>query len=145
MPVLANPSLPIDPAKVAIGGFSAGGNLALGASQLPRLQGRIEAALVFYPIADWSHPQGVKLARRPDQDSPADSLQSSGYWFDGAYFSVGQNRCDAVLSPCYAKRQGLPPWICMVAAQWDMLRLECQGMIHALAGLDGKEDQEADF
>ncbi|KAK8012241.1 Alpha/beta hydrolase fold-3 [Apiospora marii] len=143
--VLADPSLPINPAKVAIGGFSAGGNLALGASQLPRLQGRVKAALVFYPTVDWSHPQDVKLARRPYRDGPADSLQTSGYWFDWAYVSVGQNRCDPVLSPSYAKRQDLPPWVCMVAAQWDMLRLESQEMIHALAGLDGKEDQEADF
>ncbi|KAK8063111.1 Alpha/beta hydrolase fold-3 [Apiospora hydei] len=129
-------------------GFSAGGNLALGASQLPALQGRIKAALVFYPIVDWSHPQDVKLARRPyrSQDSPVpDSLKSAGYWFDWAYVSVGQNRCDPVLSPCYAKREDLPPWIYMVGAQWDMLRLEAQEMIHALAGLEDNENQEADF
>ncbi|KAK7952872.1 hypothetical protein PG988_013566 [Apiospora saccharicola] len=145
--VLADPSLPIDPTKVSIGGFSAGGNLALGASQLPLLQNRIRAAVIFYPIVDWSHSQDVKLARRPyrPEDAPADSLESSGYWFDWAYVSVGQDRCDPVLSPCYAKPQDLPPWVYMIGAQWDMLRLESQEMIHALAGLEDKKDQEADF
>lgn len=33
----------------------------------------------------------------------------------------------------------------MIAAQWDMLRLEAQQMIHRLAGLHDKEDQEASF
>ncbi|KAK8137392.1 alpha/beta hydrolase fold protein [Apiospora sp. TS-2023a] len=139
--VLADSSLPIDPTKVSIGGFSAGGNLALGASQLPLLQNRVKAAVVFYPIVDWSHPQDVKLARRPycPEDAPADSLESSGYWFDWAYVSVGQDRCDPVLSPCYAKPQDLPPWVYMIGAQWDMLRLESQEMIHALAGLEDKK------
>ncbi|KAK8036082.1 alpha/beta hydrolase fold protein [Apiospora rasikravindrae] len=146
--VLADPSLPIDKARVAIGGFSAGGNLALGASQLPALKGRIKAALIFFPIVDWSHAQDVKLARRPysnDESPVPDSLKSAGYWFDWAYVSVGQNRCDPVLSPCYAKREDLPPWIYMVGAQWDMLRLEAQEMIHALAGLEERETKEADF
>ncbi|KAK8860146.1 Alpha/Beta hydrolase protein [Apiospora arundinis] len=143
--VLADPSLPIDQSRVAIGGFSAGGNLALSASLLPNLKGRIRAAVPFYPIVDWSNPQDVKLARRPYTDGPPDSLETSGYWFDWAYVSVGQDRRDPLLSPCYARKEDLPPWIYMIAAQWDMLRLESQEMIHSLAGLGAKDNQEEDF
>ncbi|KAM3065595.1 hypothetical protein ACMFMF_010817 [Clarireedia jacksonii] len=143
--VLADSSLPIDETKIVIGGFSAGGNLALCAAQLPELKGRIKAALTFYPIVDWSHPPNEKLDMRPYKGGPKDQLEYSSYWFDWAYVPVGQNRRDPLLSPCYARRENLPPWIYIVGAQWDMLRLESQEMIHHLAGLDGVEDPEEDF
>lgn len=143
--VLADASLPIDKARVAIGGFSAGANLALCASQLPGLRGNIQAALAFYPIVDWSHPPDVKLDTRPYKTGPKDSLESASYWFDWAYVPPGQNRRDPLLSPSYARKEDLPPWIYIIGAQWDLLRLESQAMIHELAGLSDVEDQEADF
>ena len=143
--VLTDVSLPIDTNGVVIGGFSAGANLALCASQLPGLKGNIKAALTFYPIVDWSHPPDVKLDSRPYKGGPKDSLESSSYWFDWAYVSPGQNRRDPLLSPCYARKEDLPPWIYVIGAQWDILRLESQDMIHELAGLRGLEDQEQDF
>ncbi|KAI1077925.1 alpha/beta hydrolase fold protein [Whalleya microplaca] len=146
--VLADSDLPIDKTKVAIGGFSAGANLALCASQLPGLRGTVRAALTFYPIVDWSHPPDVKLARRPYTGGPRDALEHSSYWFDWGYVSPGQNRRDPLLSPCYAARGDLPAWIYVVGAQWDILRLESQTMIHELAGLGGaekKKDPEEDF
>lgn len=142
--VLADTSLPIDKTKIIIGGFSAGANLALCASQLPHLKGRIKAALTFYPIVDWSNPPHVKLERRPYKGGPKDSLEIPSYWFDWAYVSPGQNRRDPLLSPCYARKDDLPRWIYMIGAQWDVLRLESQEMIHTLAGLQ-KLDQERDF
>jgi acetyl esterase/lipase len=142
--VLADASLPIDKTRVSIGGFSAGANLALCASQLPHLKGRIKAALTFYPIVDWGHPPHVKLERRPYKGGPKDSLETPSYWFDWAYVSPGQNRRDPLLSPCYARKEDLPPWIYMIGAQWDVLRLESQEMIHSLAQLQ-KRDQEEDF
>ncbi|KAI1848048.1 hypothetical protein JX265_002052 [Neoarthrinium moseri] len=143
--VLADASLPIDKARTVIGGFSAGANLALCASQLPGLQGKLKAALAFYPIVDFSHPPHEKLNRRPYQTNRKDSLEFSSFWFDWGYVSPGQNRRDPLLSPCYAKRGDLPPCIYMIGAQWDLLRLESQKMIHELAGLGGLDNQEADF
>ncbi|TVY36956.1 Arylesterase [Lachnellula subtilissima] len=143
--VLADTSLPIDRTRVVIGGFSAGGNLALCASQLPGLNGHIKAALTFYPIVDWGHPPNEKLEMRPYKGGPIDYLEVPSYWFDWGYVAPGQNRRDPLLSPCYAKKQDLPPWIYIIGAQWDMLRLESQDMIHDLAGLKYLEDQEADF
>ncbi|KAI5858254.1 alpha/beta-hydrolase [Durotheca rogersii] len=143
--ILVDTTLPIDKSKVAIGGFSAGANLALCASQLPGLKGNLRAALTFYPIVDWSHPPDVKLSMRPYKGGPRDSLEASSYWFDWAYVSPGQNRRDPLLSPCYARKQDLPPWIYIIGAEWDMLRLESQEMIHVLAGLDGRKNKEDDF
>lgn len=143
--VLEDPELPIDTTQVAIGGFSAGGNLALTASQLPGLKGWIKAALIFYPTVDFSHPPDVKLATRPYKGAPKDVLESMSYWFDWGYVSPGTNRRDPLLSPCYARTEDLPPWIYVIGAQWDMLRLESQDMIHDFAGLQDVEDQEADF
>jgi acetyl esterase/lipase len=143
--VLDDSTLPIDKSRVVIGGFSAGGNLALCASQLPGLRGVIKAALTFYPPVDWSHPPNEKLAMRPYKEGPKDSLEFSSFWFDWAYVAPGQNRRDPLLSPCYAKKEDLPPWIYIIGAQWDILRLESQEMIHELAGLRGKKDHEQDF
>ncbi|KAL9105949.1 MAG: hypothetical protein Q9227_008942 [Pyrenula ochraceoflavens] len=143
--VLADTSLPINRNQVVFGGFSAGANLALGACQLPSLIGRIKAALTFYPIMDWSHPPQVKLDNRPYKGGPKDQLEFSSYWFDWGYVSPGQNRRDPLLSPCYARKEDLPLWIYVIGAQWDMLRLESQKMIHELAGLEEMENQEDDF
>ncbi|KAH6648801.1 alpha/beta hydrolase fold protein [Truncatella angustata] len=140
--VIADASLPIDKTRVSMGGFSAGGNLALCASQLAGLKGTIKAALTFYPIVDWSHTQQEKLDGRPYTDGPKDSLEASSYWFDWAYVSSGQNRRDPLLSPCYARGEDLPPWIYVIGAEWDMLRLESQEMIHNLAGLGTKNNDE---
>lgn len=143
--VLKDSELPIDTSKIAIGGFSAGGNLALTASQLPELKGRVKAALIFYPTVDFSHPPDVKLETRPYKGAPKDILESMSWWFDWAYVASGVNRRNPILSPCYAKTEDLPPWIYVIGAQWDMLRLEAQDMIHDFAGLQDVEDQEADF
>jgi len=134
--VLSDQSLPIDKTKVAMGGFSAGANLSLCASQLPPLKGTIKAALTFYPIVNWDHPPDEKLRRRPYQTGPRDSLADSSYWFDWGYLSAGTDRRHPLLSPYHAKREDLPPWIYMIAAEWDMLRLEGQIMMHELAGVN---------
>lgn len=143
--VLDDSSLPIDKTRIAIGGFSAGANLALCASQLPGLKGNIKAALTFYPIVDWGHPPDEKLRRRPYKGGPKDSLEVPSYWFDWGYVSPGQDRCDPLLSPCYARKDDLPPWIYVIGAQWDILRLESQLWIHKIAGLGDSKDQEEDF
>ncbi|PLB33246.1 alpha/beta hydrolase fold protein [Aspergillus candidus] len=145
--VLADDTLPIDPTRIAIGGFSAGGNLALSASQLPGLKGRVQAAVIYYPIVDFGHPPNEKLDSRPYTGGPPDWLEKTSWWLDWGYVSVGQNRRDPLLSPKYAGRDDLPPWVYMIGAQWDMLRLEAQQMIHRLAGLEGRvgTQQEEDF
>lgn len=143
--ILKDEMLPVDTSRVAIGGFSAGGNLALGASQLPGLKGTIKAVVAYYPIVDFSLNPQQKLDARPYKGGPPDRWGEASWWLDWGYVRVGQNRRDPLLSPCFAKKDDLPPWICMIGAQWDVFRLEAQEMMHSLAGLDVEQDQEAPF
>ena len=143
--VLGDNLLPIDQSRVVVGGFSAGGNLALSVAQLSPLKELVQAAVIYYPIVDFGHPPNEKLASRPYTNGPKDNLEAASWWLDWGYVRVGQNRRDPLLSPEYARKEDLPRWIYVVGAQWDMLRLESQVMIHRLAGLEGREDQEAPF
>ncbi|CAG7927487.1 unnamed protein product [Penicillium olsonii] len=146
--VLADSSLPIDHSRITIGGFSAGGTLALSASQLPGLKGLIRAAVIYFPIVDFSHPPNEKLDSRPYKADPVmNSLEKASWALDWGYVSVGQDRRDPLLSPVYAGRDELPPYVYMIGAEWDMLRLEAQEMIHGLAGLNDRTgvEQEEDF
>ncbi len=143
--VLEDETLPIDQSRVAIGGFSAGGCLALSASQLPSLRGRVKAAVIFYPVVDFSIPPDEKLAARPYKDGPRDRFGDASWWLDWGYIRVGQDRRDSLLSPYFADKDELPQWIYMIGAQWDMFRLEAQDMIHRLAGLQDRDNKEAPF
>ncbi|KAJ5172244.1 hypothetical protein N7492_004837 [Penicillium capsulatum] len=143
--ILGDPGLPIDLDRVTIGGSSAGGNLALSAAQLPGLKGIVKAAISYYPIVDFGHNPTYKLDARPYRNGAKDNLGKASWCLDWGYVSAGQNRRDPLLSPCYARKEDLPPRIYLVAAQWDMLRLEAQEMIHCLAGLWDKVDQEEAF
>ncbi|CRG83537.1 hypothetical protein PISL3812_00889 [Talaromyces islandicus] len=136
--VLEDEFLPIDKSRVAIGGFSAGGNLALSAAQLPGLKGIVKAVVAYYPVVDFGCPAAEKLVARRYTDGPRDVLQHVAEVFDWGYVSPGQNRRDPLLSPCYARPEDLPSWIYIIGAQWDMLRLEAQLMMHRLAGLDDR-------
>ncbi|EHL00555.1 putative AB hydrolase superfamily protein [Glarea lozoyensis 74030] len=57
--VLTDTSLPFDPKKVAIGGFSAGGNLSLSVAQFPSLKGKIGGVVAYYPPVNFSVPVEV--------------------------------------------------------------------------------------
>lgn len=143
--VINDDRLPIDKSRIVIGGFSAGGSLALSASQLPALRNVIKAAVVYYPVVDFSVPPDEKLTRRPYKGGPPDRFGSPAWWLDWGYVCVEQNRRDQLLSPYFANKEDLPPRIYIIGAQWDMFRLEAQEMIHRLAGLEDKMNQEEPF
>ncbi|KAK7740622.1 hypothetical protein SLS62_011063 [Diatrype stigma] len=81
-----------------------------------------------------------------------DSIATSGPCLDWGYVPVGHNRKDPVLSPRYAaRRDQLPPSVCLVGAQHDMLCREAREMAHWLArrpvparGAPGWEDSWED-
>ena len=58
--VLKDESLPFDKDKVAIGGFSAGGNLSLAVCQDKGLQGKIGGVISFYAPLDFTTDTKVK-------------------------------------------------------------------------------------
>lgn len=131
--VIDDEELPVDKSRVVIAGFSAGGNLALTACQLPELRGRIRAAVSFFPIVDWSHNPDVKWTQRLYKEKPTEALKTAASALDWAYVPAGQDRKTKLLSSSYAGREELPKWICMIGAQHDMLCREARNMISSLA------------
>jgi len=83
--VIADDSLPVDKSKVVMGGFSAGGTLALSACQLPELKGLIKAVIPFYPVVDWSVPTGEKFRLRLYRERNTDSLAGIGQALSWGY------------------------------------------------------------
>src|SRR6202044_3816553 len=80
--IIEDSSLPIDKLRVAMGGFSAGGNLSLSAVQLPELQGKIKAVVPWYPVTDWVTKTEQKLKTRPYKNlDDKDSLRWTGKLF----------------------------------------------------------------
>lgn len=143
----------LDPARILVGGDSAGGNLALATALLLRdTEGRaITALLAVYPVteADCStlsyqeFGEGYGLTRAAMQ----------AYW--ALYTSNAADRLNPLASPLRADPTGLPPTLIQVA-QLDVLRdegiamaekmraagvavtlEECPGVLHGFMRLSG--------
>ncbi|MCJ1283816.1 hypothetical protein MMC26_003147 [Xylographa opegraphella] len=131
--VLDDPDLPCDKSRVVIGGFSAGGNLSLAVSQMDGLRGRVKAVVAYYPVVDFSRSGPRKLKNRPATPGVKDPLEKSGAWMEWGYIAPGTKRMDPTLSPIFAKREDLPPNICLMGCEYDMLREEAEDMAEQLA------------
>lgn len=110
-----------DPARVALGGDSAGSNLAAVISLETRDDRPPAAQLLIYPVTD-------RKNTRPSQQlfgegyflSNADRAAFTGFYLDG----TGTPEGDWRVSPLYAESHaGLPPAL-VVTAGFDMLRDE---------------------
>ncbi|KAF4635852.1 hypothetical protein G7Y89_g2226 [Cudoniella acicularis] len=132
--VLEDESLPIDKTKVAIGGFSAGANLALSVSQYESLQGKIGGVVAYYPPVDFSTPIGVSMASRP-KDAGPDMLEHSAPMFNWGYIKPGQDLKDPKLSPKYAQREKLPPKLYIVGCEHDLLCRDAEIMAEKFANI----------
>lgn len=106
-----------DPDRVAVGGDSAGGNLAAVASLMSRDRGGPSFAfqLLAYPALD-------AVSRRPSAtdngDAPMLNRKSSQSMWQA--YAAGADLRDPYLSPLHADDlAGLPPGL-VVTAQWDM-------------------------
>ncbi|KAM5349479.1 hypothetical protein ACJ41O_005984 [Fusarium nematophilum] len=142
---LGDSSLPIDRQRVAVAGFSAGGNLALSVSSLPSMNGsgdgvrRIQAVIPIYPVVDMSVPSDYKTQTRRYKPSlggfraqAADYLLRFSPVFDWAYTKHGQDLQDPLLSPIFTPRDKLPPNVFIIACELDMLSGESWRMICGL-------------
>ncbi|KAK1758914.1 Alpha/Beta hydrolase protein [Echria macrotheca] len=148
--VLADESLPIDPSKVALAGWSAGGNLALAVSQLEAVRSRVRAVIPLYPVVDFVTGSETKLLTRRYKPGlggfrarESDYLMSMAGVFNWAYVDAGV-RCDhALLSPYYADRESFPPAVFVIGAEMDMLGQEAWRFACKLAGRKVPEVDEA--
>jgi acetyl esterase len=141
-----------DPARIAVAGDSAGGNLAAVVALRARDEGEpgLRGQLLVYPITDHYEPgtpsyfenaEGYFLTRKGMQ------------WFFDHYLEEGFNREDPHVFPLRAAElAGLPPAL-VITAEYDPLRdegvryaeslreagvdtvhLPCKGMIHGFFG-----------
>jgi acetyl esterase/lipase len=138
---LDDSSLPIDKTdggQIAVGGFSAGGNLALALAQvltrpekrgLPPVSCPPKAVISVYGALDFSRAPADKVASRhykPDLSVPrnadTDMLLKMGPLFDWCYLPDEQDLRDPLVSPGpYAKSDDLPPHVYIIASELDML------------------------
>jgi acetyl esterase/lipase len=141
--ILSDNTLPIDHSRVAIGGFSAGANLALSACQLPALQGKIKAVIPWYAPVDWSVDYAYKHASRPyKRPGDVDGLAAIAPVLNHHYLPTGTDQKNPLLSIVYAKREVLPEWIYAISAEYDMLGDEARRMMARLAGLQELTESE---
>jgi acetyl esterase/lipase len=113
--VLSDDSLSIDKGRVVMGGFSAGGNLALSVAQGPDLRGRIHGVVPWYPVTDFTIPGSEKIKSRPKRnEKDVDILAGSMPMFNWGYITPGQDLGDSRLSVRFAGREELPKWIFMI-------------------------------
>ncbi|KAJ6453121.1 Alpha/Beta hydrolase protein [Mycena sanguinolenta] len=138
---LADSSLPIDSARVALAGWSAGGNLAVAASQLDTVRSRLHAIVPLYPSLDRT-VDGVTKARlrryKPSlggfRARPRDMLLNASVFFSWCYLPVGQKYRDPLISPLYAPHDVLPKQIFVIACELDFLAHEAWRFASKLAG-----------
>jgi acetyl esterase len=148
----------IDPQRLAVGGDSAGGNLAAVMAQMARDQGgpALVLQLLVYPAVDGT--MGFPSVQENGQGYLL--TQDSIHYYYNHYVPEGTDRKHVLLSPFYAESfKGLPP-AHIITAEFDPLRDEgeayaeklqaagvpvtCtryEGMIHAFFSLDGILDQ----
>jgi acetyl esterase len=117
------PRLGLDPARVAIGGDSAGGNLAACTARLARDRKGPPLAyqLLIYPVTD------ITTFDRPSHLENADGYfltRDTMQWFSDQYVPTVADRADPNVSPLHAPDlSGLPPAF-VATAEFDPLRDE---------------------
>jgi acetyl esterase len=114
--------LAVDPAKVAVGGDSAGGNLAAGLALRIRDKGgpKIAFQLLIYPATD----RNVGRDSHREFASGFGLTRSNMQWFWDCYLTTTADRANPEVSPLRAKSlQGLPPAY-VLTAHSDVLRDE---------------------
>jgi acetyl esterase len=124
-------SIGVDPARIAVGGDSAGGNLAAVVALMARDRGgpKLALQLPIYPITNH------------DFDTPSYHEFATGYmltreamaWYWDQYAPAPIDRGNPYLSPlCATDLNGLPPAL-VVTAEYDVLRDEAEAYAARLA------------
>jgi acetyl esterase len=111
-----------DPSRIAVGGDSAGGNLAAVIAQIARDRGKpaLKYQLLVYPVTD-------AACNTPSYSQNAEGYfltKATMYWFWSHYVGRDADRSDPLASPLQARDfSGLPPAL-VITAEFDPLRDE---------------------
>ncbi|MGE0254336.1 MAG: alpha/beta hydrolase [Alphaproteobacteria bacterium] len=111
-----------DPARIAVGGESAGGNLAAVMAQQARREGgpRLAYQMLIYPWTDVFFVQGEPSYALLDEEYFLTRAQVE--WYRAQYVPAGTDRADRRLSPALEPDlAGLPP-AQIITAEFDPLR-----------------------
>ncbi|GAB7354793.1 hypothetical protein MBLNU459_g5186t1 [Dothideomycetes sp. NU459] len=111
--------------RVAISGFSAGGNLALAAASTAFPKGTFRSLLAMYPPSNLSIDPGQKSAPDLSGTPLPDSLART---FDKCYIPVTVDKKDPRVSPFFAPMENLPSNVLVVTAACDNLCLETEAL-----------------
>jgi acetyl esterase len=114
--------LGIDPGRLAVGGDSAGGNLAAAVTLLARERGgpELAAQLLVYP--NTCYGADTPSLRENDDESMFNRRSVDWYW--GHYLTTPDDGSDPLASPLLAADlAGLPPAL-VITAEYDPLRDE---------------------
>ena len=111
-----------DPARIAVGGDSAGGNLTAVVTQMARAQGgpRLIFQLLIYPATDFSAQTASKKENAEGYFLTLEDM----HWFENHYLRDQADRLNPLASPMQAKDlSNLPPAL-ILTAEYDPLRDE---------------------
>jgi len=127
-------SLGVDPARIALGGDSAGGNLAIGACLIMRARRTVDAQfmLLIYPCTE-------VLSERRSRERYGDGYfldRESLEWFFSRYLPGGEHH-DWRVSPMRAASLGGLPPILMVTAECDPLVDDCVAFVQRVRSEGG--------
>ncbi len=120
-----------DATKIAVGGDSAGGNLAAVVSQMARDRGSASGLvhqLLVYPVTDYVRTQGSY-----DENGEYILTKDLMDWFWDAYVPDAATRAEPYVSPaCASDLSGLPP-AHVITGEYDPLRDEGRAYAEALS------------
>jgi acetyl esterase len=123
--------LGVDAGRLAVGGDSAGGNLAAAVTLLAKQQDGppLAAQLLVYPNTCFD--AGTESLR--ENDDPSMFNRRSVDWYWSHYLSSPSDGADPLASPLLAEdHTGLPPAL-VITAEYDPLRDEAEQYAHRLA------------
>ncbi len=121
----------VDPARIAVSGDSAGGNLAAVAALAARDAGRsLAAQLLIYPVTDMSRLEGESYTACGDGYG---LTAGAMVWFRDHYLTNVQAARDWRVSPLLATDLGRLPPALVVTAEFDVLRSEGEAYAKRLA------------
>jgi acetyl esterase len=120
----------MDPSAVAVGGDSAGGNLAAAVTLLARDEGvPLAAQLLVYPNTDYASD----TPSLREGDDPFLFNKTSVAWYWGHYLSAPEDGLNPLASPLRAASlAGLPPAL-VITAEYDPLRDQAEQYARRLA------------
>ncbi|KAL2216225.1 putative esterase/lipase [Thermoascus aurantiacus ATCC 26904] len=140
-----------DKERIAVSGFSAGGNIALvlsssfssssssssSPSTFPRGKQIFRSVLAFYPPTDISIDPASKLP--PDTDPAGRPLPPFlARFFNRSYIPPGFDARDPRISPSFAPASAFPANVLIVTAAWDNLANEAEALAAKIKEAEGE-------